>query len=109
MTASSAAEQQRQDWWRSPPRQPSPELLAIALVYLVQGLLGLSRLAVFTFLKDNLGLAPASVALITSSGYAPWVSAPLGGSSTVSCCVASLPCTSCAVCLPVCLCPPLRR
>jgi len=42
-------------------------------VYLVQGLLGLSRLAVFTFLKDELGLAPATVALVTSSGYAPWV------------------------------------
>jgi hypothetical protein len=44
-----------------------------AAVYLVQGLLGLSRLAVFTFLKDDLALTPASVALITSAGYAPWV------------------------------------
>ncbi len=42
-------------------------------MYLVQGLLGLSRLAVFTFLKDDLALAPATVALITSAGYAPWV------------------------------------
>ena len=46
-----------------------------AAVYLVQGLLGLSRLAVFTFLKDDLALAPATVALITSAGYAPWVRA----------------------------------
>lgn len=44
-------------------------------MYLVQGLLGLSRLAVFTFLKDDLALAPATVALITSAGYAPWVRA----------------------------------
>jgi hypothetical protein len=50
----------------------SPVTLPSA-VYLVQGLLGLSRLAVFVFLKDTLGLAPATVALITSSGYAPWV------------------------------------
>lgn len=47
---------------------------ACPAVYLVQGLLGLSRLAVFTFLKDDLGLTPATVALITSAGYAPWVS-----------------------------------
>ena len=47
-----------------------------AAVYLVQGLLGLSRLAVFTFLKDDLALTPASVALITSAGYAPWVRPP---------------------------------
>ena len=45
-------------------------------MYLVQGLLGLSRLAVFTFLKDDLALTPASVALITSAGYAPWVRPP---------------------------------
>ena len=38
-----------------------PELLAISLVYLVQGLLGLSRLAVFTFFKDDLALDPATV------------------------------------------------
>ncbi|KAI7846290.1 hypothetical protein COHA_000218 [Chlorella ohadii] len=56
-----------------------PELVAIALVYLVQGLLGLSRLAVFTFLKDDLALAPATVALITSAGYAPWMVKPVYG------------------------------
>ena len=50
-----------------------PATLAAAAVYLVQGLLGLSRLAVFTFLKDDLALTPASVALVTSAGYAPWV------------------------------------
>eukprot|EP01031_Cornospumella_fuschlensis_P039833 gene39833-48502_t len=35
------------------------EKLAILLVYFVQGALGLSRLAVTFFLKDQLGLSPA--------------------------------------------------
>ncbi|KAI3437574.1 hypothetical protein D9Q98_000027 [Chlorella vulgaris] len=74
--AAAAAQRQQQPWWR---QRPEPELVAIALVYLVQGLLGLSRLAVFVFLKDTLGLAPATVALITSSGYAPWMIKPLYG------------------------------
>ena len=73
-------------WWRR--RGPGggggnggvqPELVAISLVYVVQGLLGLSRLAVFTLLKDDLALPPASVALITSAGYAPWMVKPLYG------------------------------
>lgn len=45
-------------------------------MYLVQGLLGLSRLAVFSFFKDELKLDPGSVGLLTSLGYAPWVRAP---------------------------------
>lgn len=60
---------------RLPPPCCSCSLSAPPAVYLVQGLLGLSRLAVFTFLKDDLALAPATVALITSAGYAPWVRA----------------------------------
>lgn len=60
---------------RSSLKLPPPRSTHSAAVYLVQGLLGLSRLAVFTFLKDELGLAPASVALVTSAGYAPWVRA----------------------------------
>lgn len=56
-----------------------PELLAISLVYLVQGLLGLSRLAVFTFFKDDLGLSPATVGILTGLGAAPWVIKPLYG------------------------------
>ena len=39
--------------------QPSPELLAILLVYFVQGILGLARLAVSFFLKDDLAMGPA--------------------------------------------------
>lgn len=56
-----------------------PELIAISLVYLVQGLLGLSRLAVFTFFKDDLGLDPATVGLLTGLGMAPWVIKPVYG------------------------------
>lgn len=39
----------------------SPDTVAIAMVYFVQGVLGLSRLAVSFFLKDNLHLDPAEV------------------------------------------------
>jgi hypothetical protein len=56
-----------------------PELIAISLVYLVQGLLGLSRLAIFTFFKDDLSLDPSTVGILTSLGAAPWVVKPLYG------------------------------
>jgi folate/biopterin transporter len=56
-----------------------PELVAIAAVYFVQGSLGLSRLAVSFFLKDDLELGPAQVALLTSLAAAPWVIKPLYG------------------------------
>ncbi len=46
-------------------------------VYLVQGLLGLSRLAVFTFFKADLQLDPAEVGFLTTLGFAPWVSCRL--------------------------------
>jgi hypothetical protein len=39
----------------------SPDTVAIALVYFVQGVLGLARLAVNFFLKDDLHLDPAEV------------------------------------------------
>ena len=52
--------------------EPTPELLAILLVYFVQGILGLARLAVSFFLKDELGLGPAEfVAGIVHIGTAP--------------------------------------
>lgn len=56
-----------------------PELIAISLVYLVQGLLGLSRLAVFTFFKDDLELEPVTVGILTGLTAAPWVIKPLYG------------------------------
>nr|XP_016503018.1 PREDICTED: folate-biopterin transporter 1, chloroplastic-like [Nicotiana tabacum] len=39
----------------------TPDNIAIALVYFVQGILGLSDLAVSFYLKDNLHLDPAEV------------------------------------------------
>ncbi|MGL5131219.1 MAG: folate/biopterin family MFS transporter, partial [Planktothrix sp.] len=38
--------------------EPTPELIAILLVYFVQGILGLARLGVSFFLKDELGMSP---------------------------------------------------
>ncbi|KAH7624425.1 hypothetical protein Ndes2526B_g00624 [Nannochloris sp. 'desiccata'] len=65
--------------WIGPPIPLRPELFAISLVYLVQGLLGLSRLAIFTFFKDDLKLDPATVGLLTGLGMAPWVVKPIYG------------------------------
>ncbi|MEL6223554.1 MAG: folate/biopterin family MFS transporter [Cyanobacteria bacterium J06626_14] len=59
--------------------RPSPELAAILLVYFVQGILGLARLAVSFFLKDDLGLSPAQVAAITGVVSLPWMIKPLFG------------------------------
>ncbi len=58
---------------------PSAELLAILLVYLVQGVLGLSRLAVSFFLKDDLGLSPAQVSALVGVAALPWMVKPLLG------------------------------
>lgn len=59
--------------------EPSPDLIAILLVYFVQGILGLSRLAVTFFLKDDLGLSPAETAALTGLGILPWTLKPLLG------------------------------
>ncbi|MGA1409522.1 MAG: folate/biopterin family MFS transporter [Prochlorotrichaceae cyanobacterium] len=59
--------------------EPTPELIAILLVYFVQGILGLSRLAVTFFLKDDLGLSPAETAALTGLGILPWTLKPLFG------------------------------
>jgi folate/biopterin transporter len=59
--------------------QPTPELLAILLVYAVQGILGISRLAVSFFLKDELALSPAEVAAMMGIAALPWTIKPLFG------------------------------
>lgn len=41
----------------------SPDNIAVAIVYFVQGVLGLSRLAVSFYLKDDLHLDPAEVCI----------------------------------------------
>jgi len=59
--------------------EPTPELLAILLVYFVQGILGLARLAISFFLKDELGLTPAEVSALMGIAALPWMVKPLFG------------------------------
>lgn len=59
--------------------EPSPELTAILLVYFVQGILGLARLAVSFFLKDELALSPAEVSALMGIAALPWIVKPLFG------------------------------
>ena len=59
--------------------EPTPELIAILTVYFVQGILGLARLAVSFFLKDELGLSPAQVSALFGVVALPWVIKPVFG------------------------------
>ncbi|NEP12387.1 MAG: folate/biopterin family MFS transporter [Symploca sp. SIO2C1] len=59
--------------------EPTPELIAILSVYFVQGILGITRLAISFFLKDELGLSPAQVAAMVGIGTLPWVIKPVFG------------------------------
>ncbi|MCA1995315.1 MAG: folate/biopterin family MFS transporter [Coleofasciculus sp. S288] len=59
--------------------EPTTELIAILIVYFVQGILGLARLAVSFFLKDELALSPAQVAALMGIAALPWVVKPLFG------------------------------
>lgn len=60
-------------------KELTPELVAILLVYFVQGVLGLARLAVSFFLKDELGLTPAQVSALMGIAALPWMVKPLFG------------------------------
>ncbi|GAB1539063.1 folate/biopterin family MFS transporter [Scytonema sp. NUACC21] len=55
------------------------ELVAILTVYFVQGILGLARLAVSFFLKDELGLTPSQVSALLGIVALPWMIKPLFG------------------------------
>lgn len=59
--------------------EPTPELFAILSVYFVQGILGLARLAVSFFLKDELALSPAQMGALVGVAALPWVVKPLFG------------------------------
>jgi folate/biopterin transporter len=59
--------------------EPTAELMAILLVYFVQGILGLARLAVSFFLKDELSLGPAEVSALMGIVSIPWMVKPLFG------------------------------
>ncbi|XP_020096119.1 folate-biopterin transporter 1, chloroplastic [Ananas comosus] len=57
----------------------SPDNFAVAIVYFVQGVLGLARLAVSFYLKDDLHLDPAETAVISGVSSLPWLVKPLYG------------------------------
>ncbi|KAK9146634.1 hypothetical protein Sjap_006537 [Stephania japonica] len=57
----------------------SPDNVAVAMVYFVQGVLGLSRLAVSFYLKDDLHLDPAETAVVSGVSALPWLIKPLYG------------------------------
>lgn len=57
----------------------SPDNVAVAMVYFVQGVLGLARLAVNFYLKDDLHLDPAEAAVISGFSALPWLIKPLYG------------------------------
>ncbi|KAK3149073.1 hypothetical protein QOZ80_3AG0212620 [Eleusine coracana subsp. coracana] len=57
----------------------SPDNVAVATVYFVQGVLGLARLAVSFYLKDDLHLDPAETAVISGFSALPWLVKPLYG------------------------------
>lgn len=59
--------------------EPKPELIAILVVYFVQGILGLARLAVSFFLKDELHLSPVEVSALLGIVALPWMIKPLFG------------------------------
>jgi folate/biopterin transporter len=59
--------------------EPTPELIAILLIYFVQGILGLARLAVSFFLKDELGMSPAEVSAMLGVVALPWIIKPVFG------------------------------
>jgi folate/biopterin transporter len=59
--------------------EPSAELIAILTVYFVQGILGLARLAISFFLKDELQLSPAQVSALLGVVALPWIIKPVFG------------------------------
>lgn len=59
--------------------EPTSELFAILSVYFVQGILGMARLAVSFFLKDDLGLSPAQLGALMGIVVLPWIVKPLLG------------------------------
>jgi folate/biopterin transporter len=58
---------------------PTPDVIAIAAIYFVEGALGLARLAQTFLLKDSLGLGPAELSALTGIFTLPWTVKPLYG------------------------------
>ena len=57
----------------------TPELVAIATIYFVEGALGLARLAQTYLLKDELHLGPAALSALSGIFVLPWTLKPLYG------------------------------
>lgn len=60
-------------------QEPNAELIAILTVYFVQGIIGLARLAVSFFLKDELLLSPTQVSALLGLVFLPWIIKPVYG------------------------------
>lgn len=58
---------------------PTPDVIAIAAIYFVEGALGLARLAQTFLLKDELHLGPAELSALTGIFTLPWTIKPLYG------------------------------
>lgn len=60
-------------------RRLEGEMIAIGVIYFVQGALGLAQLGVSFFFKDDLGLTPAETASLIGLVMLPWTIKPLYG------------------------------
>jgi len=58
---------------------PTSEIWAIIFVYFVQGIIGLSSLAVTFYYKDTLHLSPSELSFISSLSVIPWLIKPFYG------------------------------
>ena len=59
--------------------EPTPDVIAIATIYFVEGALGIARLAQTFLLKDELHLGPAEMSAIMGVLALPWTIKPLYG------------------------------
>ena len=66
-------------WSKNKNIPATPEIWAIAFLYFVQGLLGISKIAINFYYKDMLNLSPFELTTITSITAIPWIIKPLYG------------------------------
>lgn len=66
-------------WSKNKNIHTTPEIWAIAFLYFVQGLLGISKIAISFYYKDMLNLSPFELSIITSITAIPWIIKPLYG------------------------------
>jgi folate/biopterin transporter len=59
--------------------EPTPDIVAIATIYFVEGALGIAKLAQTFYLKDELHLGPAELSALTGIFTLPWTIKPLYG------------------------------